>query len=118
MSRYGLPQNYTIRTCTVGKGTRPEDLDSINILNRLRYWFKTRSERVSILQCEQKWIKKLKSKMPYGMKKRRNLSPPIYFSLKYMDKTPAINNLVRSRYKTGSGNQSGISMTRKLVCTS
>ena len=45
------------------------------------------------------------------MNKRRDLPPPIIFSLKYMDQTPAINNLVKSCYRklqTSSGNQSGI----------
>ena len=38
-----------------------------------------------------------------------------------MDKTPAINNLVRSCYKQlqiSSGNLSGIPMTHQLICTS
>ena len=68
-----------------------------------------------------KWIKNLKSKKPNGMNKRRDLTPPIIFSLKYMDKTPAINNLVKSCYKelqTGSGNQSGMPLIRQLICTS
>ena len=73
----------------------PRDLDSSDIMKRLRYWSETRSERVSILKCEQIWIKKLKSKKPYGMNKRLDLPPTIIFSLKYMYKTPAINNLVK-----------------------
>ena len=77
----------------------PRDLDSSDIMKRLGYGSETRSERVSILKCEQKWIKKLKSKKPYGMNKQRDLPPPIIFRLKYMDKTPAINNFVKSFYK-------------------
>ena len=96
-------------------------LDSSYIMKRLRYWSETRSERISILKREQKRIKKLKSKKPYGMNKRRDLPPPIIFSLKYMDQTPTINNLVKSCYRklqTSSGNQSGIPMTRQFICTS
>ena len=55
------------------------------------------------------------------MIKHTDLPPPIIFSLKYMDKSPAINNLVRTCYKqlqTGTGNQSGIPVTRQLICTS
>ena len=63
----------------------PRDLDSSDIMKRLRYWSETRSERISMLKCEQKWIKKLKSKKPFGLNKRRDLPPPIIFSLKYMD---------------------------------
>ena len=65
--------------------------------------------------------KKLKSKKPYGLNKRRDLPPPIIFSLKYMDQTSAINNLVKLCYRklqTSSGNQSGIPMARQLICTS
>ena len=82
---------------------------SSDILNRLRYWSETRSERVSILKCEQKRIKKLQ-KAVYGMNKCRDLPPPIIFSLNNMDKMPAINNLVRSCYKQLQtyGNQSGV----------
>ena len=41
----------------------PNDLESSDIIKRLRYWSETRSERVSMLKCEQKWIKKtLKAK--------------------------------------------------------
>ena len=99
----------------------PRDLDSFDMMKRLRYWSETRSERVSILKCQQKWIKNLKSKKQYGMNKRRVLPPPIIFSLTYMDETSAINNLVKSCYKKlqiSSGNQSGIPMTRQLICTS
>ena len=116
MSRYGLSQNYTIRTFPVGNRTGPKDLDNCDTMKRLRYWSETRPERVSIFKCEQKWMKKLKSKKPCGMNKRRDLPPTITFNLKYMDKTPAINNLVKSCYKrlqTSSGNQSGIPMTRQ-----
>ena len=54
----------------------PRDLDISNILKRLRYWSATMSEHVSILKCEQKWIKKLKSRKPYGMNKHKDLPPP------------------------------------------
>ena len=57
------------------------DFNSSNILNRLSYWSETKSEHVSILKCEQKRIKKLKSKKPYGMNKRRELPPSIILSL-------------------------------------
>ena len=40
----------------------PRDLDSSDIMKRLRYWSETRSERISILKCEQKRIKNLKAK--------------------------------------------------------
>ena len=33
------------------------------------------------------------------MNKRRDLPPPIIFSLKYVDKLSAVSNLVRSCYK-------------------
>ena len=51
------------------------------------------------------------------MNKRWDLPPPIIFSLKYMDKTPVINNLVKSgckKLQTGTGNQSGIPMTKTV----
>ena len=47
---------------------------------------------------EMGWPTKAISK-PYDMNKRRDLLPPIIFSPKYMDKTPAIDNFVRSCYK-------------------
>ena len=37
------------------------------------------------------------------MNKRRDLPPPIIFSLKYMDQTPAINNLVKLKSKKPYG---------------
>ena len=48
----------------------PRDLDSSDMLSTLRYWSKTRSDWVSILKCEQKWIKKLN--------KHRDLPQPMY----------------------------------------
>ena len=80
----------------------PRDLDRLDIKNTLRYWSETRSERVSILKCERKWMKKLKSIKPYV-----GIYLPYHLQFKlYMDETPAITKLVKSCYKQlqiGSG---------------
>ena len=95
----------------------PWTWDVINILRRLRYWSETRSEWVSILIYECKWIKKLKSKEPYSMSKHRDLLSLIIFSLIYMDKTPAMKiftNPVKSCYKQFLVNNRGYP-TRNLL---
>ena len=57
MSRYGLSQNDTIRTCTLGHGTGPHELDSFDILSRLRCWSEISSDGVSMHKCESRNLK-------------------------------------------------------------
>ena len=96
----------------------PRDLDSPDILIRLRA-VETFAEYLSLLKCEQKWIKKLNSRTPHGMNKRQDLPPPIPFCLKYMDQTPQINNIVKSCYKElQTSNATGVSAKDQLVCAS
>ena len=96
----------------------PRDLDSPDVLVRLAAVSETISEQISIFRCEQKWIKKLNSKAPNGMNKRSDLPPPIVFSLKYMDQTPIINNIVKSCYNELQIGTSGVPRTPQLVCAS
>ena len=90
----------------LGTGRDPRDLDKWNIGPKQR-------QNVSqYSNVKTKLLKRLKSEKPYGMNKRSDLPQPITFSLKYMDKAPAINDLVKSCYsfsvQTDAGNQSRI----------
>ncbi len=74
-------------------------------------------DHILFLKSEQKWIKMLGSRQPYGMNKRRDLPPPIPFCLKFMDQSPRINNIVRNFYQNYQENNRSSGL-HQLVCAS
>jgi len=47
---------------------------------------------------EQFWINKLKTLEPFGLNKRREVRPPVIFSLKFCDQTGQIQNIVKKQW--------------------
>ena len=60
----------------------------------------SRRDNIALLNCEQKWIKKLKSMQPHGINSRKDLLSPIPFCLKFMDQSPNINKIIKQYIHT------------------
>ena len=58
-----------------------------------------RVDIIALLQMEQYWIKKLKTIAPFGLKKRREIPPPIPFALQFSDQAADIKNLLKPSMK-------------------
>jgi hypothetical protein len=57
------------------------------------------SDEVHFLRREQFWIKKLNSLSPHGLNKRREMPPPIPFTIKFNDQAPSIVKILKETYE-------------------
>ena len=57
------------------------------------------ADQVKFFQREQFWIKRLNTLAPHGLNKRKELPPPIPFSIKFSDQAYDIANLVKTAFE-------------------